>query len=91
MYSSLRSKILTTKTHHWRTTPSTCGSFLSNRKIFDEDYDVWSTAVGDHGTFLDLTEKRKRFVLTPIPGLSTHCIEGLSSPTINWEQINNKI
>ena len=90
MYDNLVSKIITTKTHHWRTTPSTCGSFIINRKIFEEDYDVQSTHVGDHNTFLWLNENRQRFVFTPIPGLSTHCMEDLMSPTIDWEKINNK-
>jgi hypothetical protein len=85
MYDSLVSKIFTTKTHHWRTTPSTCGSFILNKKTFDADYDIWSTAVGDHGTFLYLNEHRSRFVYTPIPGLSTHCMNELLSPTIKWE------
>jgi hypothetical protein len=89
MYDELVSKIITTSTHHWRTTPSTCGSFIITRDIFDKDYDVWSTAVGDHNTFMYLNEHRSRFVLTPIPGLSTHCMEELMSPTINWEEINN--
>jgi hypothetical protein len=88
MYDNLVSKIITTKTHHWRTTPSTCGSFIINRKIFEEDYDVQSTHVGDHNTFLWLNKNRQRFVFTPIPGLSTHCMEGLMSPTVNWEKIN---
>jgi hypothetical protein len=90
MYDELVSKIITTETHHWRTTPSTCGSFIINRKIFEEDYDIWSINVGDHNTFIYLNENRNRFVFTPIPGLSTHCMEGLMSPTIDWEQINNK-
>jgi hypothetical protein len=90
-YDNLVSKIITTENHHWRTTPSTCGSFIINRKIFEEDYDVWFNAVGDHNTFLHLNENRHRFVLTPIPGLSTHCMEGLLSPTIKWKYINNKL
>lgn len=88
MYDDLVSRIVTTSSHHWRTTPSTCGSFIINRDTFDQDYDVWSTTVGDHNTFLYLTENRDRSVLTPIPGLSTHCMEGLLSPTIDWAQIN---
>jgi hypothetical protein len=87
MYDDLVSKIITTQSHHWRTTPSTCGSFVISRKIFDEDYDVWLTTVGDHNTFLHLYETKSRFVLTPIPGLSTHCMEGLLSPTIDWSKI----
>jgi hypothetical protein len=87
MYDTLVSKIFTTNSHHWRTTPSTCGSFIITRKIFDEDYDIWSTAVGDHEMFLYLNKNRNRFVYTPIPGLSTHCMNNLLSPCINWENI----
>jgi hypothetical protein len=90
-YDDLVSKIITTETHHWRTTPSTCGSFIINREIFEGDYDVQSTHVGDHNTFIYLNETRGRFVFTPIPGLSTHCMEGLMSPTIKWDEINNQI
>jgi hypothetical protein len=89
MYDSLVSKIFTTNTHHWRTTPSTCGSFIITKQLFDDDYDIWSTAVGDHETFLYLNRERRRFVYTPVPGLSTHCMGGLLSPTINWEQYAN--
>lgn len=89
MYEDLVSKIYTTDTHHWRTTPSTCGSFIMSKKSFEEDYDILSTMEGDHHKFLWLNEHRSRFVLTPIPGLSTHCMDGLLSPTINWKQINN--
>jgi hypothetical protein len=87
MYDDLVSKIFTTNTHHWRTTPSTCGSFIIPKKIFDEDFDILSTMEGDHNKFLYLNEQRNRFVLTPIPGLSTHCMEGLMSPTIDWSKI----
>lgn len=89
MYDDLISKIYATDTHHWRTTPSTCGSFVMSKKSFEEDYDILSTMEGDHHKFLWLNEHRSRFVLSPIPGLSTHCMEELLSPTIDWKQINN--
>jgi hypothetical protein len=87
MYDELVSKVITTADHHWRTTPSTCGTYIVTRDIFDKDYDVQSTYVGDHETFLWLNENRNRAVITPIPGLSTHCMEGLLSPTINWKDL----
>ena len=90
MYDDLVSKVFTTTKRHWRTVPSTCGSFIVTKKLFDLDYDVWSTTIGDHNTFLHLNNTRDRWVFTPIPGLSTHCMEGLMSPTINWKQINKK-
>jgi len=84
MYNDLVSKIIATSKHHWRTTPSTCGSFIINKQILDEDFDILSTMKGDHNKFLYLNSTRSRFVLSPIPGLSTHCMNGLMSPTINW-------
>lgn len=83
------SRIHTTTTHHWRTILSTCGSFIINKNIFEEDYIDNTTIAGDHNKFVYLNSTKNRFVLTPIPGLSTHCMEGLMSPTINWEEINN--
>ena len=88
MYNDLVSKVFTTTKCHWRTVPSTCGSFIITKKLFDLDYDIWSTTVGDHNTFLQLQQTRNRFVFTPLPGLSTHCMEGVLSPTINWKNIN---
>jgi hypothetical protein len=87
MYDNLTSKIFTTPTHHWRTTPSTCGTHIVDRKTFLEDYDIPFQIVGDHNKWLWLNQNKSRSVLTPIPGLSTHCMEGLMSPTINWEKI----
>jgi hypothetical protein len=91
LYADLASKVITTNTHHWRTTPSTCGTFIVTRHLFNKDYDVWESAVGDHNTFMYLNDERQRYVLTPVPGLATHCMEGLLSPTIDWEKINNKL
>jgi hypothetical protein len=86
MYDDLVSKIFTTNSHHWRTTPSTCGTYIVNKKVFLEDYDVPFQMSGDHHKFIFLNQTKGRFVYTPIPGLSTHCMEGLLSPTINWEK-----
>ena len=87
MYDNLVSKIFTSPTHHWRTTPSTCGSFIVTKERFNEDFDILSTMRGDHNKWLWLNEHRSRSVITPIPGLSTHCMSNLLSPTINWEKI----
>ena len=88
-YDDLLSKIITSKSHHWRTTPSTCGSFIIKKQLFDLDFDIHTNVIGDHNKFIDLYNQRNRMVITPIPGLSTHCMEKLLSPTINWEKINN--
>lgn len=87
MYENLVSKIVLTDNHHWRTTPSTCGSFVINKKTFDMDYDILSTMKGDHNKYIWLNQNRGRIVLSPIPGLSTHCMQNLLSPTIDWSKI----
>jgi hypothetical protein len=93
MYDNLVSKIWATSTLHWRSTPSTCGSYITTKKIFIEDYNDHTgvtVPIGDHHKWLFLNKHKDRFVLTPIPGLSTHCMEGLLSPTIDWKNISNK-
>lgn len=87
MYSDLRSRIFVTQNHHWRTAPSTCGTFLVRKKIFDEDIELWAREVQDHYQFEELSANKGRTLLTPIPGLATHCMEGYLSPTIDWAAV----
>lgn len=90
MYEDLVSKIWTTSTLHWRSTPSTCGSYITTKRIFEEDFNDHTgvtVPIGDHHKWLFLTETKNRFILSPIPGLSTHCMKGLESPTIDWSKI----
>lgn len=71
----VESKIYVTENHHWRTTPSTCGSFIVSKKIFTDDfelnrkisdacYDIGTTP--DHFRFLIMNLYKKREVLTPV-------------------------
>jgi len=87
MYNNLLSKIFVTPTHHWKSTPSTCGSFILTKELFNQDYDILSTMEGDHNKWLWLNQHKNRSIISPIPGLSTHCMEGLMSPTINWSKV----
>ena len=90
LYEDLVSKIFTTSTHHWRTVPNTCGSYICTKKLFLEDYDVQTTIIGDANKWLHLEQTKGRFMLSALPGLSTHCMDTLLSPTIDWEKINNE-
>lgn len=87
MYSNLTSKIFTTPTHHWRSAPSTCGTYIARAELLMDDLNDHLDVVGDHNKWLHLNHTKQRFILTPIPGLSTHCMNGLFSPTIKWETI----
>jgi len=87
MYEGLNSKLFVTKTHHWRTAPNTCGTFLLRRKTLIEDLYIWWLEIQDYYLFQTLCINKGRILLTPIPGLATHCMEGYLSPTIDWELV----
>jgi hypothetical protein len=88
-YDDLVSKIFCSNTHHWRTMMSTCGSFIVSKKLWKEDCDFHTSLEGDHNKWLAIAKEKGRFLLTPVPGLSTHCMEAFLSPTIDWKKINN--
>jgi len=92
IYDNLLAKIWVTANHHWRSTPSTCGSYITSKKIFALDYDDHTgvtTPIGDHHKWLYLNNTKNRLMITPMPGLSTHCMKNFLSPGIDWKQINN--
>ena len=88
-YSDLKSQIYVTSTSHWRTTPSTCGSFIVSKQILLEDHDVHTTFYSDHDKFIELEKSRNRIIISPIPSLSTHCEVEWLSPVINWKNVNS--
>ena len=88
-YDDLESKLFFHGNHHWRSTPSTCASFLVSSRILNEDAQIIKSSGGDHEFFTALAEKNSRKIISPIPGLSTHCMIDFLSPGIDWENISN--
>jgi hypothetical protein len=86
-YQHLRPKLIKTSSHHWRTTPSTCGSFMISKQILIEDYDIHTSSSEDHNKFIWLGENRNRILISPIPSLSTHCEAEHLAPAIDWSSI----
>jgi hypothetical protein len=87
IYPDLSTYILLTKDHHWRITPSTCGSVIFGKQILNEDIDIHTTNPSDHGRFTFLKTNRQRNIITPIPSLSTHCENEWLAPIIEWNKI----
>jgi hypothetical protein len=87
IYANLQCRIVVTKTQHWRTAPSTCGTFIMPRRVFLEDVGDWAQEIADYYMFKHLTDNKHRVLLTPLPGLSTHCMSGYLSPTIDWSTV----
>lgn len=87
MYASLTSRLVYSQSHHWRTAPSTCASFILEKRVLDRDYAVFSSGLTDYYFFSKLIGENGRILLTPVPGLATHSMEGYLSPAINWEKL----
>lgn len=81
-------KVLLTKSSHWKLTNSTTMTFASTKKTLLEDKDIWErwtlgTHPHDFQAFIELRQKG-RSLITPIPGYSTHCEPAWASPLIDW-------
>lgn len=90
MYSDLMSKILITESSHWKPIPSTTNTFATRFKTIKEDHLIhrkYSTNCEptlDHQKFLDLNQ-RGRYLISCLPGYSTHCHSDYLSPCIDWK------
>ena len=85
MHNNLTSKIYVAGNRHWRTVPSTCYSFIVSAKKFKEDIAILKSDLMDHQMFAEL-EQKGRVIISPIPGLATHCMTNLLSPCIDWQR-----
>jgi hypothetical protein len=90
VYPGLQAYLVTTKSHHWRITPSTTGSVIFSKEILDEDFDIQSSDPSDFRRFQKLTLEKNRHVLSPIPSLATHCEVEHLAPAIDWKTLYNQ-
>jgi len=85
-YPTLRSHIYFTGQTHWREIPSTTDTFACSIKTLAEDIDIhreFSTGVSisrDHHRFLALAERKRRYLISCIPGYSSHMVKEYTSP-----------
>ncbi len=87
MYEGLTARVVHSASHHWRTAPSACASFMLEKRVLDRDYAVFSSGQTDYYFFSRLVGEDGRVLLTPLPGLSTHSMNGYLSPTVDWAQL----
>ncbi|MFP5394138.1 MAG: hypothetical protein ACLGI6_21785, partial [Gammaproteobacteria bacterium] len=87
MYRGLSAQVVHSASHHWRTAPSTCASFMLERQKLERDYAVLSSGQTDYYFFTRLIAEGGRVLLTPLPGLSTHSMNGYLSPTVDWASL----
>jgi hypothetical protein len=91
-----------TKSSHWRAVPATTNTFACKFKTLMEDIDIHKKYSmdgikekegyfysKDYDKFWDL-QKKNKYIISPMPGWSTHCDQNHISPIIDWEDIINQ-
>jgi hypothetical protein len=85
-YRNLRSQLFATPKRHWRTTPSTCASYMLSREAFLRDHPLLRLGIFDFRLFGVLTKVLRRRLISPLPALSTHSMSEFLSPNVDWEK-----
>lgn len=86
-YRALPARLFATGCRHWRTTPSTCATYLLSRETFLQDHAALRLGLFDLRLFRLLTWFKRRILISPLPAMSTHCMSELLSPNIDWESV----
>jgi hypothetical protein len=81
-----QSTLYATDSRHWTTAPSTCGTFMMKHGVFLRDFEYLYTTKPDHLMFDKLIAGMGRKLLTPVPGLSLHCMSEYLDPVQSLEQ-----
>ena len=87
-YRALPARLFATGRRHWRTTPSTCATYMLSRETFLRDHALLRLGLYDLRLFRLLTNLKRRTLISPLPAMSTHCMAELLSPTIDWEGVS---
>ena len=95
-------RLFTTRNTHWRAVPATTNTFACKYSTLLEDYEIHKEYSEngikekdgfhfsrDGDKFWRLSQDYNKFIISCLPGYSTHCEAYHLSPFINWEQIIN--
>ena len=95
-------EIFTTPSSHWRAVPATTNTFACKYKTLIEDLEIHQKYSingvkeedgfhfsKDYDKFWEL-QKQERYLISPMPGWSTHCDENHISPIIDWKKVVNE-
>jgi hypothetical protein len=90
MYKDLKSEIMVSNARHWRNAPN-CGlSMIFTKELFLRDFNLWSGGYSDCEIGYQLKKIHNTNFWTPMPSVSTHCINPFIAPLINWEKISEE-
>lgn len=86
-------RLLLTKSCHWKFTNSTCLTFATKVKHIKDDFETWKKYVyevpslGSFYAFINIRDQKNKILISSIPGYSTHTEIKWLSPLTNWKTI----
>jgi len=96
-------RLFATKSTHWRAVPATTNTFACKFSTLLEDYEVHKEASlngikeeegyhfsKDYDKFWKLSQEYNKYVISCLPGYSTHCDNNHISPFIDWSEVINQ-
>ena len=87
MYSELKSKIVASNFRHWRQVPN-CGlSMIMSKKTWERDKKMWLDGYSDCEIGNQIVPRYGTRIWTPIPSISTHCVNPFVAPCIDWAKL----
>ena len=95
-------KIFTTKSTYWRSLPVTTNTFACKFSTLLEDYEIHKEYSingikeengfhfsKDYDKFWKLANNYNKYIISCLPGYSTHCDAKYLSPFVDWKKIIN--
>lgn len=95
-------RLFITKNTHWRAVPATTNTFACKFSTLLEDYNIHKEASlngikeedgfhfsKDYDKFWKLGQEYNKYIISCLPGYSTHCDANHISPFIAWKKIIN--
>lgn len=87
-------RVIITRSRHWKETNSTCMTFGTTVRIIKEDRNVYEGYCQgfprSFQMFCELIQKKQRRLITCLPAVSTHGESAYLSPFVNWGEVFKK-
>lgn len=86
-YRNLIGKVFCAGSQHWRTTPSSTGTYILRGRTYRRDLPVLRLGLYDNRLFKLLGLVRRVTVVSPLPSLSTHSMSEYLAPVVAWDAV----
>jgi len=85
-------RVVLTKSRHWKETNSTCMTFATHINVLLEDFAVYEKHCethhpNDYHMFCDLKTSKSRRLISPLPSICTHGESLHLAPLIDWHTV----